>query len=509
MSNQNGEIRVCSLFCGVGGFDLGLNRVSKQFKVVYANDIDKYAGEVYKKRFPETEFFGGDIRTVDVDRIPSFDLLCGGFPCQAFSIAGKRKGFDDTRGTLFFEIARIIKAKRPKIVLLENVRGLLSHEAGRTFGRIIEVLGDLGYWVEWEVLNSKNFGVPQNRERVFLVGHLRGESSRKIFPLGESPEKNSGAHSETVYAITSTYHKRGLYVMPLKTNTKLGYDLAEKGDGIRLQFEKSETARGRVVKGKSQSLQTSGQVGTLIGNRIRRLTPKECERLQGFPDDWTEYGKVFNNVRLIGNIWEETNAQLENVKDKQLLENHAYVLNTTKDGKNGEILKQNILLKEKIKENVQYKAVIEKLTAENYVCDTINHGKDTVMLYNLKGTSKIETLTQNNLIKEKMEEPNIYPLWKISLEENLNKKKLSTILTLIKKTILKKTFTCAKTGKNITNAIIHWNKSELNFSKKDILDLEMEDIIPISDNQRYKCMGNAVTVNVVQAIGEKIAEANS
>src|SRR5690625_4270329 len=137
----------------------------------------------------EGEWTRNDITTVTDDDIrqlgqrKGIDVITGGFPCQAFSIAGQRKGFDDTRGTLFFEIARFASILRPSYLLLENVKGLLNHDSGNTFETILRTLDELGYDAEWGVLNSKDFGVPQNRERVFIVGHLRGASTRKVFPV--------------------------------------------------------------------------------------------------------------------------------------------------------------------------------------------------------------------------------------------------------------------------------------------------------------------------------------
>ena len=199
-------MKYVSLFAGIGGFDLALNRLGHE--CVWANEWDKYAAEIFKKNFTgnkktesdkwdtnESREGRGtlfqtngidtrDIRTVPTSEIPDHDLLVGGFPCQAFSIAGKRGGFEDTRGTLFFEIARIARVKRPKLLLLENVKGLLSHDNGRTFGTILATLSGLGYFSEWQVLNSKDFGVPQNRERVFIVGHLGRPSRGTVFPIG-------------------------------------------------------------------------------------------------------------------------------------------------------------------------------------------------------------------------------------------------------------------------------------------------------------------------------------
>ena len=144
------EIRYASGFSGIGGFDLALDRVGG-FKRVWSCDNNKYANEIYTKHFGEENHNPGDIEGVNTEDIPDIDLFCAGFPCQAFSVAGKRKGFQDTRGTLFFEICRITKAKRPTLLLLENVKGLLNHDRGRTFTIILQSLEELGYWCEWQV----------------------------------------------------------------------------------------------------------------------------------------------------------------------------------------------------------------------------------------------------------------------------------------------------------------------------------------------------------------------
>src|SRR3990167_10841562 len=165
-------MRFVELFGGIGGFSLAMER--EGFKCVGYYEIDKYAVKTYNKNFG-TSYEPTDIRGVKADNIPDHEVLCAGFPCQSFSIAGERLGFKDTRGTLFFEVARIIKRKQPQIVFLENVKGLLSHDKGRTFACILATLDELGYNAEWQVLNSKHFGVPQNRERGFIIGHLRGK----------------------------------------------------------------------------------------------------------------------------------------------------------------------------------------------------------------------------------------------------------------------------------------------------------------------------------------------
>ena len=165
-------IRYIDLFSGIGGFREGLTRAGG-FTCIGHCEIDEKANRSYETLFDtKGEWFCEDIKKADPNEIPDFDLLCGGFPCQPFSTAGNRGGFADPRGTLFFEIARLTEAKRPAYLLLENVPGLLSHDGGRTFAAILHTLDRLGYGLEWQVLNSKDFGVPQSRRRVYLVGYL-------------------------------------------------------------------------------------------------------------------------------------------------------------------------------------------------------------------------------------------------------------------------------------------------------------------------------------------------
>ena len=167
-------MRYFDIFTGVGGFTLAIeNTIGNKGECIGFCETDKYASQLLADKFPGVINYG-DVTKIDETTLPDFDLLVGGFPCQSFSIAGKRKGFDDTRGTLFFDIARILAYKKPKYLVLENVKGLLSHDQGRTFQTIIRVLADLGYNVSWEVFNSKAFGVPQNRERVFVIGTYTG-----------------------------------------------------------------------------------------------------------------------------------------------------------------------------------------------------------------------------------------------------------------------------------------------------------------------------------------------
>lgn len=352
-------MKFLDLFSGIGGFRLGLE--AHGHECVGFCEIDRFARESYKA-IHNTE---GELELHDITAVTdeqwrklrgTVDIIAGGFPCQAFSIAGKRKGFEDeTRGTLFFEIMRAAKQIQPSILFLENVKGLLNHDRGRTFRIILQAMDELGYDAEWQVLNSKDFGVPQNRERVFLIGHLRGTGGREIFPIG-SADGATGvpikliAHRENYHRNTQTFDPSGITetldtgqgggrghytVVKVREATKQGYAVAEEGDSINFEQPNSKTRRGRVGKGIANTLTTGCNQGELdlpaigasrgrnpgnpscrttgspteqrleinkhgVSNtltsvqkdnyvieqnyRIRKLTPKECWRLQGFPD---------------------------------------------------------------------------------------------------------------------------------------------------------------------------------------------------------------------------------
>ena len=386
-------MKFLDLFAGIGGFRLGME--SAGHECVGFCEIDKYARASYKAiHNTEGEIELHDITTVSDESIRGFgsvDVICGGFPCQAFSIAGHRRGFEDTRGTLFFEICRFASILRPKYLFLENVRGLLNHDGGATFETIIRTLDGLGYDVEWQVLNSKNFGVPQNRERVFIIGHLRGQRTRNVFPIGGEDEKSDNQQSkieivgntknpngtgqgtgsivydskgligtlcardykepkqvaipvltpdrlekrqngrrfktdgEPMFTLTAqdrhgvvvgneikkfgtiepNFNQSGVVyetdgISPtirayqggglepkirVKEATSQGYAEAEIGDSVNLSHPNSKTRRGRVGKQIANTLLTGESQGVIEPDfRIRKLTPRECWRLQGFPD---------------------------------------------------------------------------------------------------------------------------------------------------------------------------------------------------------------------------------
>lgn len=249
------------------------------------SEIDKYAIQIYQKHFPEHKNYG-DITKINEEELPDFDLLVGGFPCQSFSIAGRRQGFEDTRGTLFFDIARIVRKKQPRLLLLENVKGILSHDQGRTFGIIIATLDELGYDVQWQVLNSKNHGVPQNRERVLIVGHLRGTPRPEVFPFGESYCEPKNSRGEERKNVANTLR------------AKLG------GPDLENSYFITQRPRGKNEGGSKEIAPTltgrSYQDNNHVGG-IRKLTPMECERLQGFPDCWTDGISNTQRYKCLGN----------------------------------------------------------------------------------------------------------------------------------------------------------------------------------------------------------------
>lgn len=341
-------MKFLDLFAGIGGFRLGLE--SAGHECVGFCEIDKFARASYKA-IHNTE---GEVELHDITKVTdeewrklrgTVDIICGGFPCQAFSIAGKRKGFlDETRGTLFFEIARATKEIKPPLLFLENVKGLLSHDKGRTFRTILSTLDELGYDAEWQVLNSKDFGVPQNRERVFIIGHLRGERTRQILPIrGESGTTNQESSKVVIPVLTPDRANKRQNGRRFKTDGEPMFTLTAQdrhgvavlrpvrtkyGKEIRKAYENGEVEESRhnmtkleprqdrisntittVQKDNSlkvydfynKSFRRNGTIGTLTANgggslthcgtfgisdgiRIRKLTPRECWRLQGFPD---------------------------------------------------------------------------------------------------------------------------------------------------------------------------------------------------------------------------------
>ncbi|WP_277855858.1 DNA (cytosine-5-)-methyltransferase [Bacillus cereus] len=327
------------LFAGIGGFRLGMEQAGH--KCLGYVEIDKFARKSYEAiHNTKGEWTAHDITTVTDDDLRllrgQVDVICGGFPCQAFSIAGKRLGFAETRGTLFFEIARLAKEIQPQYLFLENVKGLLNHDGGNTFRTILSTLDELGYDAEWRLLNSKDFGVPQNRERVFIIGHLRGRSRREVFPIGSSYREVSNVQGQQIYANTLTTRTgqangTGSYILEReqheeKVNVVGMLDIKGKDqirrvygtDGISPclttmqgggQEPKILAVRGRYREcgpieqqaefrkdNLTNTLTTVAKDNYLMNDyRIRKLTPRECWRLQGFPDWAFEKAREVNS----------------------------------------------------------------------------------------------------------------------------------------------------------------------------------------------------------------------
>jgi len=301
-------LKFFDLFAGIGGFRLGMERAGHT--CVGSCEWDKYARETYKYNFNQYPEYD-DAKDMHAQSLPSFDVLCAGFPCQAFSIAGKRLGFEDPRGNIFFEIARIAKAKRPSYLFLENVKGLLSHEKGDTFRTIISTLDEMGYDAEWQVLNSKYF-VPQNRERVFIIGHLRGERTRQIFPLGDFNSETDKPKLKQIGNVDTKGHN-SLWGRVYDPNG-IAPNLNANGGGMGAKTglyavdttmiylsNTNANMKQRIQERKETwTLGTGTDFGIKDGMRIRKLTPIECERLQGFPDNWTQ-GSDTQRYKQCGN----------------------------------------------------------------------------------------------------------------------------------------------------------------------------------------------------------------
>ena len=366
-------MKVFTMFTGIGGFDLAMRNLGHE--IVGACEIDKFARQIYAKQFPGVPIHN-DATQVSALTLPQFDVLCAGPPCQSFSIAGKRGGFNDTRGSLFFEVARIAKEKQPSIIFIENVKGLLSHDKGRTFGTILNSLDEVGYSVEYQLHNSK-YHVPQNRERVYIIGHLRGQRSRQVFPLGRLDEKTTKKRItskpdnnipvvndrgglrevERATCLDANYFKGHDYhgartLIYTLVKAVLTPDRAEKRQNGRRFKEYGEPAftvntidrhgvlinkframteqrteeskairkksmqedgvdwsprRGKELAIRNDDLAncvTTGQTKESLisdGIKIRKLTPVECERLQGFPDNWTEGISDTQRYKCCGN----------------------------------------------------------------------------------------------------------------------------------------------------------------------------------------------------------------
>jgi len=292
------------LFAGIGGFHLALSSFGAE--CVFVSEWDKQASETYKTNFGIEPY--GDITTIHEKDIPSHDIICGGFPCQAFSISGKQGGFNDTRGTLFFDIARIINHHKPKIVFLENVKNITKHNDGDTLKVILTTLDELGYNVSHKVLNSSNYGLPQNRERVFFIGFRKDlgiekfkfpEPLNKIVSLKDILELDPDPENvKVINRPDINIYKSFSNLFDLKPNKPIQIGKVNKGG----QGERIYDINGHSVTLSAYGGGPGAKTGLyLVDDVIRKLTPRECARVQGFPDTFIINEKNSQAYKQFGN----------------------------------------------------------------------------------------------------------------------------------------------------------------------------------------------------------------
>ena len=327
------------LFAGIGGIRLGFDKVFKdEIETVFVSEWDEKAQETYKANFNDSFEIAGDITKISENDIPDFDICLAGFPCQAFSIAGKRMGFDDDykgtcRGTLFLDVARICEYHKPKVIFCENVKGLLNHDKGRTIKIIVNTFESIGYNVYYKktgALNSKDFGVPQNRERVYIVAFRKDIDSKKFeFPSGTDDSKRIWNILEE-NPVASKYYLSETYLETLKKHKQRH---ASKGNGFGYEIRPIDGIAGAIVcggMGRERNLivdnrlkdftPTTNIKGEINKEFVRKMTPREWARLQGFPDsfklplaDTHLYKQLGNSVTV--NVIEAIAKQIKKVLD--------------------------------------------------------------------------------------------------------------------------------------------------------------------------------------------------
>lgn len=292
LHKQTPKFTFIDLFAGIGGMRTAFQRVGG--RCVFTSEWDKHAQQTYWTNFGEVPF--GDITKIS-DQIPNHDILVAGFPCQAFSIAGFKGGFEDTRGTLFFDVARLLDKYRPSAFLLENVKGLAAHDKGRTFRVIMETLeNDLGYHVDHKIVNAKDFGVPQNRERVFIVGFRKAGDLRRFSFPDPSRKKTSIADIKEKDVVSTKYYLSDRYLQTLIDHRSRH---ASKGNGFGFEIKNDDDIAHAIVvggMGRERNLVRDNRLkdfapktniqGPVNRQGIRKMTPREWARLQGFPESF-------------------------------------------------------------------------------------------------------------------------------------------------------------------------------------------------------------------------------
>lgn len=297
---MNDKYKSIDLFAGIGGIRMGFDRAFNDYiETVFVSEWDAHAQKTYKANFADAFDISGDITQIDEKDIPAFDICLAGFPCQAFSLAGSRKGFNDDfkgkcRGTLFLEVARICEYHKPKVIFCENVKGLVIHDRGRTFKIICKTFEELGYKVFSQVLNSKDFGVPQNRERIYIVA-FRNDISPNLFTFPKATDDSKRLRDIIEEnPVPAKYYLSDVYVDTLRKH-KARHE--KKGNGFGYEIREWDGIAGAVVcggMGRERNLvidtrqtdltPTTHIKGEVNKEGIRKMTPREWARLQGFPD---------------------------------------------------------------------------------------------------------------------------------------------------------------------------------------------------------------------------------
>ena len=314
---MNNNFKFIDLFCGLGGFRIALEK--QNCNCVFSSDIDKAVAQVYENNFGE--YPSGDITKIDSNEIPDFDILCGGFPCQSFSIAGKRLGFEDSRGTMFFEVARILKEKKPKAFILENVKGITNHDNGKTLEIILTILDDLGYTYVQKVINAKNIGIPQNRERWYCVG-VRKDLNIKLDATKIFPTEQIASFTFDDIIDTSNIYKNYQISDICKSNIQKHIGkINEKTSKFTLAYEIRPSRCQFKTDGISPCLTakmgTGGNNVPVVVELNRKLTEKECLKLMGYPENY-KIGNGSQAYKQIGNsvivpVLEQISKSLVNI----------------------------------------------------------------------------------------------------------------------------------------------------------------------------------------------------
>lgn len=292
-------MKFIDLFAGIGGFRLGLEAAGHE--CVFSSEIDKFAQQTYQANFGDAPH--GDITKIKEEDIPAHDIICAGFPCQAFSISGKQLGFDDARGTLFFDIIRIAKFHKPKVLFLENVKNLASHDEGKTLSVILSVLDDLGYDVEYQVLNAVHYGALTARERIYLVCFRKDLKIKFEFP--KPTESKASLKGKLDKGKKSAYIINKAHILSIPDNLPKGADYPIRVGSFNKggQGDRIYSINGPAITLSAYGGGTASKTGAyLVGkNQIRRLTPRECARVMGFPDSFKIHPNKNQAYKQFGN----------------------------------------------------------------------------------------------------------------------------------------------------------------------------------------------------------------